>query len=49
MPYEMQVDDNFHYGDSENWTTGLIFESEKQAVAYCKPVVDQYLAAPYLN
>lgn len=47
MPYEVQVDDNFHYADSDSRTTGPTFESAEEAVAYCKSVVDQYLAAQY--
>lgn len=47
MPYEIQVDDNFHYMDSESRTTGPTFDSAEEAVAYCRSVVDQYLADQY--
>lgn len=47
MPYEIQVDDNFHYADSASRTTGPTFDSAEKAVAYCKSVVDQYLADQY--
>lgn len=47
MPYEIQVDDNFHYADSESRTPGPTFESAEEALAYCKSVVDQCLADQY--
>lgn len=47
MPYEVQVDDNFHYMDSVSRTTGPTFQTAEEAVAYCKSLVDQYLADQY--
>ena len=47
MPYEIRVDDNFNYMDSDSRTTGPTFETAEEALAYCKSVVDQYLAAQY--
>jgi hypothetical protein len=47
MAYKVLVDDNFHYQDkSERYKQGE-YDSYETAVAACKYIVDQYLAAAY--
>jgi hypothetical protein len=42
--YTVMVDDNFHYMDAgERWQLGT-FETEQEAVAACKKIIDEWLA-----
>jgi hypothetical protein len=47
MIFKVFVDDNFHFQDtSERYQQGE-YESFETAVAVCKQIVDQYLAATF--
>ena len=43
MPYEILIDDNYHYMDSSYRGRGGTFATAEEAVAQCRRIVDEYL------
>ena len=47
MPYQVFVDDNFHYQDETERITDGVFDTAEEAVAACKEIVDKSLRHLY--
>lgn len=47
MPYEVIVNDNFHYMDPEETYKAAEYEDAAAAVEHCRGIVDQYLDATF--
>jgi len=47
MKYEVFVDDNFHYMDEDERYKLGEFDTEEEAVAACKEIVDKFLLFNY--
>lgn len=43
MSYQVFIDDNYRYQDSDSRVTGPTFQTYLEAVAYCQARVDSYL------
>ncbi len=47
MKYEVFVDDNFHYMDEDERYKLGEFDTEEEAIAACKKIVDEFLLTNY--
>lgn len=48
MKYKVYVDDNFNYMDEDERYIAGEFETEEEAIAYCKKNVDDFLLSIYI-
>ena len=46
-PYQVMVDDNFHYGDEDERSEYGIYPTAEEALAICRKLVDAALLAEY--